>query len=358
MLPGCLSENGGLYAHFVALGKAPSWQCSRRGPTLSFSIGKPLASARQPLQPISAPTLYEIGCENSPPGLPGASQVFLQKERVGPLITGLDEEPVMSAPEGNTQKKRKVRNLANVVLMERDVSVLEFILEMKFASINDVFEKFFKVTLSGEKAKSKEWAMRRLQQLEKAGYVRGLHSFSEKMKFFLVTVKGYQVVKKWRPELDVLRPSLKIDHQTFDHDRFVLEARIMLENRRAASCWISDKRLRTNNELAGGLTNSNVPDAIYVDENGKRVAFEFELSRKSNKDYLDKVKRYVGILRAGIEAKAFDKVIYVCAKAYSFEFLKRETQIYADLFEVKRLNEFFTSDSSVSGIQPSTLSNF
>lgn len=232
--------------------------------------------------------------------------------------------------------------------MKRDLEILEFILEMKFAGIEDVYQRFFSVTLKGDVALSNEWAMKRLKELEKAGLLNGLHSFSEKKKFYLVTIKGYQALRNKKSDFEDLKPSLKIDHRTFDHDKYVLEARIALENRLAASSWISDKRLRKNKELAGGLVNSNVPDGVYINEKGERVAFEFELSRKSNADYLNKIKKYVEIMRSETERKVFDKVVYVCAKSYAYVFLSRETRIYGDLFEIIRQEDFFMVDENQS----------
>lgn len=213
---------------------------------------------------------------------------------------------------------------------------------MKFSSIQDIFEKFFKITLEGVEAKSNEWALRRLQQLEKGGYLKGVHSFSERTKFYLATLKGYYAVVKARPEEVVLKPSMVIDHRTFDHDRYVLRSRLMLEGSQKVTSWISDKKLRANTELAGGLTLSNVPDGIYKTESGERVAFEFELSQKSRADYLAKIKRYVSMMRSTNEStKVFDKVLYVCAKLPAYEYLTKETKIYGELFEVKKLSEFF-----------------
>lgn len=268
--------------------------------------------------------------------------------RGGSIFCETSEESLVVGNWGGSMKKRRSRNLGNVILMSRDLEIIEFILEMKFSSVQDVYERFFKVKLNGEKAVSDEWAMRRLQQLEKAGLLNGLHSFSERRKFYLVTIKGYQALRNKKSDFEDLKPSLKIDHRTFDHDKYVLEARIALENRLAASSWISDKRLRTNKELAGGLVNSNVPDGVYINEKGERVAFEFELSRKSNADYINKIKKYVEIMRSEAERKVFDKVIYVCAKSYAYVFLSRETRIYGELFEIIRQEDFFLTDENQS----------
>lgn len=244
--------------------------------------------------------------------------------------------------------REKKSNKDKVIkLNQRDLEILEFVLDMKFVSVNDVYRRFFSITLSGEKAKSNEWAIRRLQQLEWSGYLKGVFSFSERTKFYLATGKAYQFVSKSKPEEEILKPSAVIDHRTFTHDRYVLEARIILENRKAAECWISDKKLRSSTELSGGLTLSNVPDGIYFDLEGKRVALEMELSQKSHKDYLNKIKKYVSMMRSEDRTiNVFDRVLYVCAKRNAHDFLVKETKIYGNLFEVKTFSEFFTEGVS------------
>lgn len=238
-------------------------------------------------------------------------------------------------------ESKKVKKKNSVALSERDIKILEFILEMKFANLENIFERFFKITLSGEPAKSKEWAIRRLQQLSKAGYLNPKYSFSKRKKYYLATPEAYRAVSRALPEKDALRPSTVIDHRTFEHDCHILQARIQLENQNAAASWISDKRLRTNAALSGGLTAHNVPDAIYVDNKGKRIAFEFELTHKSKDDYRNKIHRYVSILRStNLSSRPFDKVIYVCAKNAAYQFLMAETRVYGELFEIKRFSQF------------------
>lgn len=234
------------------------------------------------------------------------------------------------------------KKLRKVFLTDRDLEIINFILDMKFLSVQNVFEKFFKITNSGTPARSDEWAVSRLQQLAKGGFLKSVHSFSEKEKYYIGTQKGYYAVRDARIMTDVMKPIQAIDHRTFYHDRFIVQARIMLENRMAASCWVSDKQLRSNKELAGGLSSHNVPDGVYTNEFGKRIAFELEYSKKSQEDYRKKIKKYLSIMRSpDPNVRVFEKVLYVCEKESIAKFLSGETRIYGDLFEIKRFTEFF-----------------
>lgn len=213
---------------------------------------------------------------------------------------------------------------------------------MKFATIQDVFEKFFKITKLEKESVSNVWAVRRLLQLERAGYLKGIFMESDRTKYYLATMKAYQRVSRVKPDEKVMRPSLGIDDRTFDHDRYVLQARIMLENQRSATCWVSDKRLRSGVELAGGLSGGNIPDGIYIDGEGRKVAFEFENRQKSKSDYMEKIRRYVAIMRSvDVGERLFERVMYVCVKNGAYEFLVRETEVFGGLFEVVRVSDFF-----------------
>lgn len=244
--------------------------------------------------------------------------------------------------QGLIPKGTKVKHSRAIELTDRDLEIIEYILDMKFVSIQNVYERFFKTTISGSPSVSNEWAVRRLQQLAKAKYINGVHSFSEREKFYLGTLEGYRVVAREKPSKTVLRPSLRINHHTFDHDRYVLKARIALENKKAATCWLSDKRLRANSELSGGLVMNNVPDGIFENECGEKVALEIELSGKSTVDYRRKISKYVYIIRSESSGeKVFSRVWYVCAKPWIYELIKKETKIYGNLFEVYSFEEFF-----------------
>lgn len=252
-----------------------------------------------------------------------------------------------------TPRGERIKKSRAVVLTDRDLLIIEYILDMKFASIQNIFEKFFKVTFSGDLAKSNEWTVRRLQQLVSAGYLLKTHSFTERENYYLATLKGFRAVKDSKPELEILRPSLTIDHNTFTHDKLVLEARIALENHRAANSWMSDKKLRSASDLAGGLKGTNVPDGIYLNASGTRIALEMELNFKTKAIYKEKIRRYVMMMRSSDpKVNVFDKVVYLCSKETIFNYLSAETRIYTDLFEIHNLSDFLDRVRATDGLAP------
>lgn len=236
----------------------------------------------------------------------------------------------------------KVKRTAGIILSERDLDIIEFILEMKFSNVQHVFERFFKTTLSGAPAKSQEWAVRRLQQLERFGLLKGTYAFSERAKFYLGTLKGYRIVLNKRFYKEAVKPSQSIDHATFVHDKLIIQARIMLENSGRATNWVSDRHLRSHINLFSDLKAYAIPDGIYINPEGQKVAFEMERSKKTKEDYRKKISRYVAIMRVqDAKLRLFDRVLYVCEKESAIKFFSTETRIYGELFEVQRASEFF-----------------
>lgn len=241
-----------------------------------------------------------------------------------------------------TEIPKKLNTTKNVILTSRDFEILEFILEMRFSGIEEVFEKFFKITQSSVQAKSMEWARKRLSQLEEAKFLKSVRSFSESTRYFTTTFKAYYALSNIKPEVLVCRPSLGFDIRTFYHDKAVLRSRIHLEQKHKVTLWVSDRKLKSAAELTNGLDRLYIPDAIYTSVSGEKVAFELEIAVKAKKRYQDKIKKYVSILRStDVKHKIFDRVLFVCAKASVAEHLSKETKIYGELFEIQTFDEFF-----------------
>lgn len=245
----------------------------------------------------------------------------------------------MSGVLANTPEKKSKSK--NVVLTDRDFEILEFILDMKFSGVEEVFEKFFKVTLSNEIAKSSLWAKKRLMQLEQAKFVSSVRPFSEPVRCYTATFKAYYALNQYYPEKFICKPSGGFDQRTFHHDQCVLRSRLFLETSAKVKSWLSDRKLKSSTELSAGLSAQYIPDAIYIDQCGARIAFEFEISVKAKARYQDKIKKYVQHMRsANSQLKVFDRVQFVCVKESVAKYLSKETRIYGDLFQVLTANEF------------------
>ena len=68
--------------------------------------------------------------------------------------------------------ERKVRSTRGFRLTDRELDILEFVLEMKFSTLEELHAKFFKVTKWGSTSNSLIWARQRIFQLVKSEFVQ------------------------------------------------------------------------------------------------------------------------------------------------------------------------------------------
>ena len=73
----------------------------------------------------------------------------------------------------------------NFKITEREQEILRFILEMKFASVDQIYEKFFQL----EDSKSSRYAYERVQKLVKAGFLVAQKIHTEDKTYYLITLK-------------------------------------------------------------------------------------------------------------------------------------------------------------------------
>lgn len=239
----------------------------------------------------------------------------------------------------------------NVFLTERDLEVLEFIVDMKFASVEDVFRKFFKVTLNSEAARSDEWARKRLFQLEQGQFLKAHKVQQDKVTFYTATLKSYYALINFYPDRPFTKPVGGFDHRIFIHDKLVLKCRLDLEERLGVTSWLSDRKLKAYPDLAGGLSHAHIPDAIYKTSSGASVAFELEIARKSKSRYQDKLKKYVQVLRTlDVSRRKFELVQFVCTQDSVHELLVKETKIYGSLFKIQTIGEFISELTGGSNV--------
>lgn len=174
----------------------------------------------------------------------------------------------------------------NVILTERDLEIFQFVCEMKFARTEDIYQKFFKNLESGNIAASDLWTRKRLFQLEKGGFLKSRKLPGEKSTFYTATNKAFMALKNICPEKALCTPLLSIDYRTYGHDLQVLKYRLLLEENNKITNWVSDRMMKQNQEFDKDFGASDVPDGLFLDSDGRKFAFELEISRKSKSKYL------------------------------------------------------------------------
>jgi hypothetical protein len=235
-------------------------------------------------------------------------------------------------------KKAAVHKNASVRLTSRDLDILEFINDMKFASVKEIHERFF-VRRFDQENRPIFAARNRLYLLSAAGLLTTEKIADPDLTAFVVTQQGVAQLLNFKPMRTHPKPLGKVDLAVFQHDYAVLKARLFLEKHGTVSAWMSERLMEAELKITGGLATDYHPDAIYVLPNGERVAFEYERTQKNKDRYQKKVDKFYDLIKSS-DAPAFHKVQYVCAATAIQKALSTMTEMYRELFQVELVEDF------------------
>lgn len=220
---------------------------------------------------------------------------------------------------------------------------------MKFADLKSIHQKFFLNTRSGERSLSDWWARERLGLLKRQGYLSAKRISFSGTSYFLATDLAHSALLNMRSGRSFVRPLVEIDIRTFEHDRRIVEARLVLERLGRATNWVSERRLKSELALTVGLSRAYQPDAIYQNKLGEMMAFELELSAKTKDRYADKIRKYVDVIRqAEVSTKGFRGVLFVVCQDHVFNILSELTRRYEGKFKIEKFNELVGSNDPAS----------
>jgi hypothetical protein len=232
-----------------------------------------------------------------------------------------------------------------MILTERDLEIVRFILNMKFASVADIHQKFFKQRKDGGISTSEWYARERLRELLMEGYINCTRYRFENKCYYVGTKYGYQLIEKNCCSESTAKPIDRIDVRTFDHDINVMKSRLLLEEHDKVSSWLSDRQLKAHYDhfFRKNKSRDSAPDGVYKSLGGKIIAFEYEIAQKSKRRYQDKVRRYIDCIRASniSDRPKYDHVRFVCEKESVRNVLADEVRLYREHFTVEVAYEFF-----------------
>lgn len=234
--------------------------------------------------------------------------------------------------------QQKLIQKENFRLTVRDLDIIEFVLEMKFSTIEDIHSKFFKYTKQGGKSLCLRWARERVANLVKANFLKVVKDVCHKT-LYIATTKGYLFLKNSRFGRLFSRPLADVDGRTYDHDQIVIQIRTLLEQNGKIVSWVSERQLSEFDEYRKYLSTEFRPDAIYKTKDGKKVAFELEIARKSKDRYQQKIKRYIQLMLENDKQPIFDLVHFVCENETVMELIKDQTELFQSCFQFNLLSE-------------------
>lgn len=219
-------------------------------------------------------------------------------------------------------------------LTAREIELLEFVLDQKFAARNVLYLRFYQAKGS----KSSRYAEERLQLLTKHGFLHAKRIYTEPMIVYLASDLAHSIVASLRPERTVSKPTLEIDLRTFEHDKRVTLCRALREKNKEISNWLSERRLKQEWTIANGyrLTREYMPDAIFTNRAGSKVAFELELAPKTRERYAKKVSRFLEVMKS--PDGAFKRTLFVACSEPVYQMLLSVTRPYPE-FKVSKFSE-------------------
>jgi hypothetical protein len=189
---------------------------------------------------------------------------------------------------------KKSKGVGSFRMTERELELLGFVLEMKFASVPMLFERFY----SFEDSSSDRYAYERINLLRKHGYLRACRVYTEAKTYYLATKLAYNLLSSRNPSRTLVKPIDSIDIRYFEHDKHLAFCRIAHEKAGRARDWVSERRLKHDwGSKYNSLARSFMPDAIYTNKQGDRVAFELEISPKGKMRHLKKILQFAHVIQ-------------------------------------------------------------
>jgi hypothetical protein len=232
---------------------------------------------------------------------------------------------------------------------KRDTEIVRFVLNMKFASVTEIHHKFFKFKKDGGVSESEWWARERLRKLIDAGYLKSVKFRFESKNFYIGTKLGFKLASADKSQY-TSKPTTGIDIRTFEHDYKVLQCRMLLEENEKVTDWQSDRELK---ELFFETSfhfrsRENSPDGVYKTNDGKCIAFEYEIAQKSEERIKRKIRRYVLLFQGKTFPDEFEYkfVRIVCEKQHVCNLFLKHMDMYERYFSLEMASDFFKSTRS------------
>ena len=202
-------------------------------------------------------------------------------------------------------------------------------------------DQIFRAVYESGQVKSSRYAYKRIQFLEKSGYLESIRAPHKRERF----LKGTRSTIKLLSVLNVPDTTRVLHIPTLSeipHAEVLTEIRIaILKSGRYqdGSWWRSEGSLLEDPTFPKERFRDLLPDALWITKSGKRVAIEFERARKG----ITRIRKKVELLDQELkrEDRAFDLILWVAVDG-SYRDLKaalsnRETQILRSVSEF--LNE-------------------
>ena len=232
-------------------------------------------------------------------------------------------------------------------LTSRELELLEFVLDQKFAGLDALYQRFY----ASEGSKSTRYAAERIQLLRRHGFLRAENVYTQPKLFYLATPLAKDVLQSQRTGRRQLDPIESIDPRMFEHDWRVTLCRAYREGAGLAREWVSERKLKAEwARLSGKLSREYCPDAIYTNRRGEKVAFELELAPKTRERHAKKISRFLNVMQNS--AGAFRRTLFVACDPGVQATLESLVRPYPDEFKVLNFDQVVGSEQKEANPRP------
>lgn len=199
--------------------------------------------------------------------------------------------------------RRRKKKDVNFRLTDRDYEILAFLLDQKFASLEQLYFRFFdaREKVTDPLPNNLFVTRQRLSKLRQVDLLTTTKVFSEAKSLYLLSPKGLQVFRDRRPHDAYANAVRDIDFRGYEHDTKVNDCRIAIERTGKVMKWISERKIRMqgfeSEFSAHTLPEEIIPDGIFVSSRGERIAFEIETTPRKKSRYEEKRYAFSEVMR-------------------------------------------------------------
>jgi hypothetical protein len=197
-------------------------------------------------------------------------------------------------------EKELGKRSVSVDFQERDLEMLLYINEMGWTNAEVLCLRFFCEGPGSFNESRFKTARRRLWRLKKSGFLRSFR-LGKGESFYLATPKTMPILQANFPKLIHLKPIQHVSFSQNDHMKRVHYSRLSLEYSGQSKGWRSERRLKMSDiemqkEAFKGKYQPYLPDGIFLNQDKKKVVFEYENAQKTQKQMDKKIEQIERLL--------------------------------------------------------------
>ena len=222
------------------------------------------------------------------------------------IITEVETESLATvaaaAVEPAKKKERGPQAGSDFRLTDRDLGIIGFLLDQKFASLEQLYFRFFdaRKQVTDPLPSNLHVTRQRLSVLRRAGFISTIKVYSEAKSLYLLTGQGFQVFQTRFPHDAYALPAKDVDFRSYEHDTKINDCRVAIEKTGKVMKWFSERRLRMQGFESQfsyqKLPKEIVPDGLFISSKGERIAFEIETSPRKKIRYDEKKHSYLEVM--------------------------------------------------------------